>query len=467
MHKMGHEETPTYYQTINKVAERIETKKISPVELTKVLFDRIKKIDNQLHSYVNLMEESALEAARTAEQEIMSGVYRSSLHGIPVGVKDVMDVKGYPTLSGMKALEGNVADQDAAVVTRLKDAGAIILGKHATTGGCIAGYHPEFKIPKNPWDRRRWAGMSSSGSGVATAAGLCFASLAADSGGSIRWPSASCGVVGIKPTWGLVSVERALRLGLTLGSVGPMTRSVRDTAILLATILDNKLRGSALLSDIGKPINGVRIGFDETYATRNVEQEVADTTKQAVAILESAGAVIVPVNMPLFDELLEMWHIILWSETVQKFSGIEKDRYDQIRLYLRDKIEMARTITLKEYVQANQLRHQYMARLEEALENVDVLACPAMSTLPHKVNDRILHGLNPLPSDFNSVTKMQFLVPFNCSGDPTLTLPCGFSRDSLPMGLQLVGKRYSEPLLFRVGYAYESATEWHRMHPNV
>jgi amidase len=261
---------PLHYLSLSEVARLIEAKEISPVELTQMMLNRIHTLDVRLHSYATVMADEALAAARAAEREIQSGNYRGPLHGVPIAVKDLCYTKGVPTRGGLKVLDGFIPEFDASVVAKLKAAGAVLLGKLTTTEGAMVGYHRDFDIPVNPWGEELWAGVSSSGSGVATAAGLCFASLGTDTGGSIRFPSTANGIVGLKPTYGRVSRYGVLPLAESLDHVGPMTRSVRDAAIVLEAIAGHDVNDPTslevpvprMLDEIGRGVQGLRIGFD-------------------------------------------------------------------------------------------------------------------------------------------------------------------------------------------------------------
>ena len=272
-------DAPLHYQTITEVAERIRSRELSPVELTEAQLNRIAELDGELKSYATVMAEPAMAAARAAESEIASGRYRGSLHGVPIAVKDLCFTAGVATMGGAQVLRDLVPDFDSTVVRKLNDAGAIILGKLNLTEGAMAGYNPAFDIPINPWGADRWAGASSSGSGVATAAGLCYGSLGSDTGGSIRFPAAACGTVGIKPTWGRVSRYGVLALAESLDHVGPMTRSAADAGVMLQALAGHDpkdptslhARVPAMLSGLGKGVEGIRIGVDERYIGDDVD----------------------------------------------------------------------------------------------------------------------------------------------------------------------------------------------------
>ncbi|HEX5139483.1 MAG TPA: amidase, partial [Dehalococcoidia bacterium] len=285
-------ETPLHFKTIREVAALIESKQLSPVELTRTMLERIGALDGKLLSYATLMADSAMAQAREAEHEIAAGSYRGLLHGVPVAVKDLCYTTGVRTMGGTKVNADFIPHFDATVVTRLKAAGAVILGKLNLTEGAMGGYHPALKIPKNPWNVDSWSGASSSGSGVATAAGLCFGSLGSDTGGSIRFPASACGTVGLKPTYGRVSRYGVLALGQSLDHVGPLTRSAADAGIVLQAIAGQDPNDATSLPDpvpdmldgIHQGVRGMRIGWNEAYATSGVDPEVVSAVRAALKV---------------------------------------------------------------------------------------------------------------------------------------------------------------------------------------
>ena len=319
-------DTPLHYQTIAEVGARLQSKQVSPVELTSAILGRIEALDGDLKSYATLMADSALASARTAEAEIAAGRYRGGLHGVPIAVKDLCFTTGVATMGGARVLRDFVPDFDGTVVRKLNAAGAVILGKLNLTEGAMAGYNPEFQIPVNPWGADRWSGASSSGSGVATAAGLCYGSLGSDTGGSIRFPAAACGIVGIKPTWGRVSRYGVLALAESLDHVGPMTRSASDAGVMLQAIAGHDPNDPTsltapvpnMLAGVAQGVRGVRIGVDERYIGDGVDSELAAAVLDGARLLESRGAVLVPVRMPDTDPLSRAWGVLCSAEAAAR-----------------------------------------------------------------------------------------------------------------------------------------------------
>ena len=462
-----------FFQTITQIAKLIESKEISPVELTKDMLSRIENLDGRLKSYATVMADHAIGAAKAAEAEINTGTYRGLLHGVPIAVKDLCFTKGVPTMGGTKVLADHIPTFDATVIKKLEAAGAVILGKLNLTEGAMGGYNPDFQIPVNPWDPGRWAGSSSSGSGVATAAGLCFGSLGSDTGGSIRYPSAACGTVGLKPTWGRVSRFGVLDLAESLDHVGPLTRSSVDAGIMLQAIagLDPNDPTSLpspvpdMLLDIDKGIKGVRIGFDEDFACKDVDPEIAAAVTASVEVLKGLGAEIVEVEVGDLDPYLCAWTPICSAEAVAAHRANYPERRDEYGPWFQFWLDTGAKVTGADYAEANNLRAACTGLLRTVFEQIDLLACPTLVDLPRLVTPEEGYTVPPvLDRDFDRYHR--FTVPFDYSGLPTLDLPCGASREGLPLSLQFAGRYLSEPLLCRVGAAYEAATEWHKRHPD-
>ena len=464
-------ETPLHFRTITEVAEAIASKQVSPVEITAAMLQRIDELDGRLKSYATVMADSAMAAAQKAEQEIDAGMSRGPLHGVPIAVKDLCFTKGVRTMGAAKVLADHVPSFDGTVIAKLKSAGAILLGKLNLTEGAMGGYNPEFDIPKNPWNPDRWTGSSSSGSGVATAAGLCLGSLGSDTGGSIRFPSAACGIVGIKPTWGRVSRYGVLALAESMDHVGPMTRSVADAGIMLEAIagfdpndptsLPNPVPN--MLEGIGRGIAGVRIGFDENYATNDIDIELAEAVRAGVEILADQGAEIVEVQIPDVDEYVSAWPTLCSAGAVAAHAATYPSQRDDYGPWFQGWLDMGAQVSGADYAKANNLRAACTGHLKRVFEGIDVLVCPSMSAPPHVITPEILYG----PKEDRSTKFQRFTVPFDYNGAPTLSVPCGMSSEGLPLSIQFVGKHLTEPLLCQVGHAYESSTPWHNLHPDV
>ena len=464
-------ETPLHFRTITEIAEHIAAKQLSPVDVTTAILERIEQLDSQLKSYATVMREHAMAAAQEAEREINAGMYRGPLHGIPIAVKDLCFTKGVRTMGAAKVMADHVPTFDGTVIAKLESAGAILLGKLNLTEGAMGGYNPEFDIPKNPWNPDRWTGSSSSGSGVATAAGLCFGSLGSDTGGSIRFPSASCGIVGIKPTWGRVSRYGVLALAESMDHVGPMTRSVADAGIMLEAIAGFDVNDPTslpspvpnMLEGIGQDLRGIRIGFDENYATHDIDVELAEAVRIGVGTLADEGAEIVEVALPDVDEYVSAWPTLCSAEAVLAHAATYPSQRDDYGPWFRGWLDMGAKVTGADYAKANNLRAACTGHLRSVFAEIDVLVCPSMSAPPHRVSPKMLYGTYGA----RDLKFQRFTVPFDYNGAPTLSVPCGVNSEGLPLSIQFVGKHLTEPLLCRVGDAYERATPWSDLHPDI
>lgn len=464
-------EIPLYFKTITEISGLFAAKQLSPVEVTAAMLQRIEMLDERLKSYATVMTDHAVDAAQKAEQEIGTGMCRSPLHGVPIAVKDLCFTKGVRTMGGAKVLKNHVPNFDGTVVQKLQSAGAVLLGKLNLTEGAMGGYNPEFDIPINPWNPERWTGSSSSGSGVATAAGLCSGSIGSDTGGSIRFPSAACGIVGLKPTWGRVSRYGVLALAESMDHVGPMTRSVADAAIMFETIagFDRNDPTSlpepvpAMLDGLEQDIRGVKIGFDENYATKDVDPELAKAVCVGVDLLQELGADIVPVQLPDMDEYVLAWPTICSAEAVAAHAATYPSQRDAYGPWFQGWLDMGARVTGAGYAEANRLRAACTGHLRRIFQDIDVLVCPSMAAPPHIVTPEVLYG----PKETRPARFQRFTAPFDYNGAPTLSVPCGMNSDGVPLSIQFVGKHLSEPLLCQVGHAYESATEWHQLHPEI
>ena len=465
-------EAPLHYMTITEVAALIEARELSPVEVTDAMLARIDALDDHLKSYATVMSDHARSAARRAEREIAAGEYRGPLHGVPIAVKDLCFTSGVRTMGGAKVYMDHVPGFDSTVVARLESAGAVLLGKLNLTEGAMGGYNPALRIPLNPWDNGRWAGSSSSGSGSATAAGLCFGSLGSDTGGSIRFPAAACGIVGLKPTWGRVSRYGVLALAESLDHVGPMTRSSADAGIMLQAIAGYDPNDPTSLSDpapdmlagVEDGVEGVRIGLDERHVSDGVYPELTQAVLDGVKVLEGLGAEIVDIQMPDVDKYLSAWPVLCSSEAVAAHRENYPSRRDDYGPWFRGWLDMGAKKSGADYAEANNMRAECNGLVREAFRGIDVMACPSTTGPAYPVTPETLYG----PMDSRRGTAFQrYTVPYDFNGAPTLSTPCGFSSDGLPLSLQFVGKRLSEPLLCRVGHAYERATEWSGTHPDV
>lgn len=462
--------TDLAYMSIREVAHLLQQRTLSPVELTRHLLDRIDRVDKHLHSYRTVLADRALAQARRAEEEIARGEYRSLLHGIPIAVKDLVYTAGIPTSCGSMLLDGWLPDHDATVMGRLEAAGAVLLGKLHMTEFALRWHHPAWPAPVNPWGADRWSGVSSSGSGVATAAGLCHGSLGTDTGGSIRFPAACNGAVGLKPTYGRVSRYGVFPLAKSLDNVGPITRRVADAAAILGVIAghdpNDPTASPAPVPDyvslLGQDVSGLRMGVDERFLSEGVHPEVRDAVLQAVSHLAGLGLHAVEVVVPPIEPnfMMDTWSTLCASDAADAHRETWPARAEEYGPF-RQWLELADRKTGADYAAAHATRLEYAGRIAGLFEEIDILVCPAMPYAAPRIGDDAL----PLPGD--NVVRPRFTYPFNFSNSPTLTLPCGFTADDLPIAVQLVGRHFAEDTLLRVGHAFEQSTQWHTRIPPV
>lgn len=457
---------------LTEVAALIAARAISPVEVTDAVLHRIERLDRQLHSYVLVLADEARSAAQAAAQELAAGVYRGPLHGVPIAVKDLCDARGTPTMGGTMVLADRVARDDSDVVARLRAAGSIVIGKLNLTEGAMAGYHPERAVPANPWGADRWSGASSSGSGVATAAGLCFGAIGSDTGGSIRFPSAACGIVGLKPTWGRVSRYGVLALAASLDHIGPMTRSTADAAIMLQAIAGLDAKDPTTLPDpiddlsqgIDAGVQGIRVGFDEGYVRNGADPELAEAVVAGVRLLEDLGAQIIEVKVPAVEDYLPAWGTICAAEAVVAHESTYPSRRMEYGPWFRQFLDMGARISGTDYAKANTLRAACNGQMRVTFQDIDVLACPSCPAPAHRVTpDMMYGGMDQNAERLHEL--LRYTGPFNFNGAPTLSVPCGFNTEGLPLSLQFVGHHGGERRLCQLGHAFEQATVWHTRRP--
>lgn len=457
------------YMALTDVAAGIRSGALSPVTLTETMLARIAAVDAELHSYLSVHGETALAQARQAESEIRSGRYRGPLHGVPIAIKDLFFTKGVPATFGSGAYKDFVADYSATVVDRLVAAGAVILGRLALHEGALAEHHPTFGAPpRHPYVAGYWPGGSSSGSGVATAAGLCFASLGSDTGGSIRFPSATNGLTGLKPTWGRVSRHGVFTLADTLDSVGPMCRSAADAAAVFDVIAGHDVNDptslpvpvpeymAALESGVWGA-RDLRIGLDWDYVSAEVDPEVLTALKAALDVFEELGARIVPIKLPEMAEVVKSQRIIMETECARYHEAHYRANPEGFGK-LAEVIERGFTYRPVDVAAAYIVKDRFRGELVEVFESVDVIPAPIMPWVGMKYDelDQIFERM-PLFGRFGGICNM--------AGVPTVTFPVGVSEIGLPLAMQLIGPHLSETGLLKAAHAYQQATDWHLRRP--
>ncbi len=442
---------------------------LSSVELTTAMLNRIASVDPATKSYVLVMEDNALAEARRADHEIASGKHRGPLHGVPLAVKDLCDAVGYPTTGGIPMFADRKASMDSTVVARLRAAGAVILGKLKLTEGAMALHHPDVAPPVNPWGADLWPGVSSSGSGVAVAAGLCFGALGSDTGGSIRFPSQANRIVGVKPTWGRVSRAGVFPLADTLDHVGPMTRRVEDAAAILAAISGHDARdhtsSAELVPDylkaIGRGVKDLRLGFDHAYATEGVAPAIAAAIKRALEVLTKAGATIVEVTMPPVQAALAAWMPIASAEAAMGHAATYPSRKEIYGPYFAALLESGRRLSAPDYAACAVIRRALRAGMDAVFREIDLMLIPVTPMLS-PTNEQIAFRAGETDPENRF---LRFTAPTDITGYPTITLPAGAAGNGSGIGVQLVARPFDEALLFRAGKVWQDAEDWRDLVP--
>jgi amidase len=463
--------TDVHYLDLLETAHLLQTRALSPVELTRAMLARIEALDARLHAYARVTPELALAQAQQAERDIMARRYLGPLHGIPIGLKDLCYTAGIPTAAGMPLHRDFVPAFDGTVVRRLYAAGAVCLGKLQLTEGAFADHHPAITVPVNPWHPAHWSGASSSGSGVATAAGLAFATLGSDTGGSIRFPCAANGVTGLKPTWGRVSRYGAFELAASLDHIGPMCRTAADCGVVLQAIagadpndptasqapVPDYLRGNE------RDLRGLRLGVDERYISEGVEALVVASVRDAIHALTALGAEVRSVRVPDVEAVLRDWAPNCAVETAVAHERTFPSRRTEYGPGLAGLLDSARNVSALDYQKILLRRRDFAGRLAALFQGIDLLIIPAQNIASPTLAQMATLGQDPAAL----LALMRFTSPFDMSGSPTITLPCGFTPKRTPIALQLVSRHMEEDLLVRAGRAYQRETRWHLTFPRL
>jgi aspartyl-tRNA(Asn)/glutamyl-tRNA(Gln) amidotransferase subunit A len=454
---------PLYHLTIHEAHRLIRDRALSPVELARAILQRIESVDGELHAYLKLMGESALDEARAAEAEMQKGNYRGPLHGIPVAVKDQLDVKGAPAL--IRGAEAH-APEDATAVQKLRRAGAVILGKLAMSSLPI-----EIPPPRNPWNLERITGGSSTGAGAAVAAGLCMGALGEDTAGSIRNPASLCGIVGLKATYGRVSRAGLAPLSWSLDHCGPMTWTVEDAAHMLQAVagydpndptsIDAPVPdyAAALKPDIKGMVVGVPRDYIEECRERT-DPEVLTLVEKAFQELKALGARVEDVKLPALKVATIANAVIYYNEHFAAHRSKAKTTIKAAAASARARVYLGLLTSAADYIQAQRLRSRLRSECGEAFGKVDLLALPCQSKPAPTFEET-----GPLDTLYKHMLP-DYQSPFNLAGVPAISVPCGFSQ-KLPVALQLVGKPFDEPAVLRAAYAYQQHADWRERRPPI
>jgi len=459
------------FLSISQLSKLLATKEVSPVEVTAAYLERIENLNGKLHAYVTITADKAIEAAQKAEQEIVQGNYRGPMHGVPIAVKDQIQTEGILTTGGSPIFNDNIPTEDATVVKNLKAAGAVLLGKLNMTEFATTALSHQFDPPRNPWDLERSTGGSSSGSGAATAAFLCGSALGEDTGGSVRLPAAWCGLAGIRPTWGRVSRYGVMPGVRSMDTVGPLARTVEDCALTLATIAGHdpkdKMSSSEPVPDYQSGLNdgitGLRVGvIKEMLYTDVVEEEIRKLTLDAIKTLQGMGVELEEISIPLAASAGAI-NAAIRVEAPTTYQELLRDRPGDIAHDNRIGYLVGSIMPAKVFYKALQLRTLLRNQVLEAFNKVDILLTPS-----NGIAAQLLEP-DPFIDSKQKVSRTPWMLAttFSLANIPALSVPCGFTAKSLPVGLQLAGKPFEESTVFRVGHSYEQATDWHTRRPNI
>lgn len=463
---------PLHYRSLAEVAGDIRSGALSAEAVTRHTLERIARLEPSLHAFAFVRADAALAEARAADERQARGERLGVLHGVPLAVKDLCAMAGTPTRAGGFFSTGFGANDTATVVKRLQDAGAIIVGKAQLTEGAWGAHHPDVAVPVNPWAPARWSGSSSSGSGVSVAAGFCFGATGTDTAGSIRFPSACNHLVGLKPTWGRVSRHGVFPLSDTFDHVGPMARSVIDVALMFGVMAGADPLDPTSLNEPAEDwagaarsprLKGVRVGLDAAYALA-VDPVTGEALQKAIAQLKSAGAEIVPVRVPPVDDILPRAMTACFAEAVISHARsypAERAKYGPVYVQL---LEAGRATPATDYAAVAIWRREFAGALARLFASVDMLVAPVLPVAPLTVAEMAGFEDAPLTA---SAPLLRFTIPFNLAGVPTLTMPMGRMADGTPLGFQLVGPALGEAKLLSAGAAFEAASGFAGMHPDV
>lgn len=463
--------------SVAELSRLIQRKEVSPVELVQSFLERIKNVDGKLQSYITVCSEEAMAAAFQAEKEILQGEYRGPFHGVPVAVKDQFLTKGVRTTCGSRAYEDLIPEEDATVVSLLKQGGAILLGKLNMSEFAMGGTrnHP-YGDPHNPWDLERSPGVSSSGSGAAMAASLAAATLGEDTGGSVRIPATHCGVVGLRPTLGRVSRFGIFPMSWSMDTAGPITRTVRDCALMLQVIaghdpkdpISKQIPVPDYSEGLDGEIKGMRIGYvKELFDSRNNHAEIQKAAEHALTVFEGMGASLEEVSIPLTSIAATIAVTIYEADGANVHEEIVKTRADKLDSTTRARILTGSLVPAKLYQRAMKARQLLRSQMARVMSGVEVLLIPGAANPPPRITDeaRTFEGKDDVIQRMFGVRS--YTAPHSLAGMPAISIPCGFTSSNLPIGLQIGGRYFAESAVLMVAQAFQANTDWHLRKPNI
>lgn len=448
-------------------SDMLRRRELSPVDYVAAFLERIDRYDRRLGAFIAVAREDAARAAQAAERDISEGRWRGPLHGVPIAIKDIVDVTGQRTSAHSRIRLDHVAERDAFVVSRLREAGAIVIGKTALHEFATGG--PSFDLPwppaRNPWNPAYHPGGSSSGSGVAVAAGLAPVALGTDTGGSVRHPATVCGVAGMKATNGVVGRSGVFPLSFSLDSVGPLARTVEGCAIVLEAIVGRDPSDQTSLAhpaplfraDIGRGVQGLRLGVIEEFGA-TADPEIGAAFRAACRQFETLGAELVPMRLSPLDVYAGCGRLILQAEGFTVHEHWLRTRMADYGMRGRTRLLPGAFLSASDYIRAQQMRTVLSNEFTAAMATVDAALCVSSLELPCAIDDE---------DEIDRTYDRQARTPFNLTGTPAISVPMGFSDTGLPIGLQVAGKAFDEAMVLRVAHAYETATDWHRRRPDL
>jgi aspartyl-tRNA(Asn)/glutamyl-tRNA(Gln) amidotransferase subunit A len=479
--------------TLHEAGAKLRKRELSSVELTEAVFQRIADTDDKVHAYLTLARDAAMEQARGADKELKGSADHAALLGVPIALKDNFLTKGLRTTCASKILGDFMPPYDATTVDRLRSTGAVIVGKTNLDEFAMgsSAENSAFFPTSNPWNLARIPGGSSGGSAAAVAADLCIAALGTDTGGSIRQPAACCGIVGLKPTYGRVSRYGIIAFASSMDQVGPMTKNVRDSALLLEAVAGRDPADSTS-ADLAVPrysamltgdIKGLRLGIPKEYFVSGMQREVEQAVRAAIGKLEKNGAIIEEISLPHTEYAVAVYYIVATAEASSNLARYDGMRYghrvtakDLIETYMisRDEgfgAEVKRRIMLGTYVlsagyydayylKAQRVRTLIRKDFDAAFKRCDVIVTPTAPTTAFKLGEKTQDPLEMYLSDI-------YTISINLAGLPALSLPCGFDGEGMPIGMQIIGKHFDEATILRVAHHYEQSTEWHKRKPKL
>ncbi|PIC94829.1 Asp-tRNA(Asn)/Glu-tRNA(Gln) amidotransferase GatCAB subunit A [Sporosarcina sp. P26b] len=450
-----------------EVSELIRNKTISPVELMEKMLDRINSIDSKLNSFIEVLSsEEAMRQAKQAEEEIQAGLYKGPLHGIPIGIKDMIKTKEMKTTMGSEIYKDYHANEDAFVVEKLKESGAIIIGKQNTHQFAYGptGDRSYFGAVHNPYNVEKMTGGSSSGSAAAVAACISYGALGTDTGGSVRIPASFCGIVGMKPTYGRVSKRGVYPLSWNLDHVGPMTRNVVDNALLLNVIGVYDAEDDLAIhqnevdytSGITDGVNNITIGLPKKFFFDDMNPEVRESVNNSIDNLRQLGVNFIDIELPDMDEITESQRVLLRADAYELHESHLEEYPNQWDDEVKERL--LSTVDEKSYLYSRALKVRKRAKKQfaEVFNQVDAILTPTVPILPPKIDGRYVE-VDKYNEEHIRWSILKLTAPTNFTGLPSLSIPCGFSKDGMPIGVQLIGKDFDEALLYRIGYALEQS----------